>query len=840
MTDLPPASPSPVHRFASSLAVALLTASAVAQCGSGWTSLAGFDGADDRVLASVLWDPDGAGPAGPRLVVGGAFRVIGDVVSPAIAMLDLATGTWSTMNGGMARASSPPPPPLLPPLPVVNALVVLPNGDLVAGGFFDTAGGVPAIGIARWNGSQWQAFDASPLGIQALKVTAGGQLVAAGSFGDPAPNHAVAVWSGASWTPLGGRFDNWVFAVDEMTNGDLVAGGWFTTVGGQPARFLARWDGAQWTQFHRGIEVGVQTLLALPNGELVVGGGFVAVDGDPAAIGVVRWDGATWRAIGTGVANVAKSLARAPNGDLLVGGSFLTAGGVAAQGIARWNGTAWSAVGTSLPAGGTHPQFYGVNTMLTLPNGELLAGGAFRADGGANLARFVAGEWESPTRGAVGTVHTSLRLADGSLVVAGGFTSIGGITARRIARRSAGVWSPLGSGISGQPLGQQQLSVRAVTQLPNGDLIVGGHFQSAGGTPVANVARWDGSTWHALGAGPGSPDTTVSAVVVRPNGEILAAVETFSGISSGPWRWNGATWQNLTSSSFWIRGMVTAPNGNVWIGGSGGLVEWDGVAFTARPCPIVSIFHLSLAANGDLLVAGSSSAGSPVARLQQGTWQTFVGTTSHTARTVVELPDGGLLISKQGGSVLQWRGGNWLPVGAVDSGEVRSLFVTEDERVYVGGDFTSFAGVVSPGLVEFATTCRPQVVASGSGCTGSGGPLALAASSSPWLGRVFRSAATGLPANGLAIELLGLAELSVPLAALLPEGQPGCSLWASPDALAAYAPVAGVVSLQLVVPRDPLLLGATLRQQVVVAELGSAGLTSLTSTNALVVTFGGY
>jgi len=376
--------------------------------------------------------------------------------------------------------------------------------------------------------------------------------------------------------------------------------------------------------------------------------------------------------------------------------------------------------------------------------------------------------------------------------------------------------------------------------LPTGDLIAGGFFQSAGGSPVANVARWDGSTWHALGAGPGPANATVVAVAAHANGEILALVNS-GFVNLGLSRFDGTAWQSLAMPYQGIlTAMVTAPNGNVWIGGSGGLVEWDGVAFTARPCPIVSIFHLALAANGDLLVAGSTSSGSPVARLQQGTWQTFVGTTFHSARTVVELPDGGLLIRKQGGSVLQWRGGDWLPVGATDSGEVHSLFVTEDERVYVGGDFTRFAGVISPGLVEFATTCRPQVVASGSGCTGSGGPLALTAASSPWLGRVFRSAATGLPTNGLAIELLGLAELSVPLAALLPEGQPGCSLLASPDALAAYAPVAGVVSLQLVVPRDPLLLGATLRQQVVVSELGSAGLAALTSTNALAVTFGGY
>lgn len=37
----------------------------------------------------------------------------------------------------------------------VSALAVLPNGDLVAGGEFDIAGGVSANKIARWDGTAW-------------------------------------------------------------------------------------------------------------------------------------------------------------------------------------------------------------------------------------------------------------------------------------------------------------------------------------------------------------------------------------------------------------------------------------------------------------------------------------------------------------------------------------------------------------------------------------------------------------------------------------------------------------------------------------------------------------
>ena len=38
------------------------------------------------------------------------------------------------------------------------ALTVLPNGDLVAGGNFATAGGVTENRIARWDGSSWAPF----------------------------------------------------------------------------------------------------------------------------------------------------------------------------------------------------------------------------------------------------------------------------------------------------------------------------------------------------------------------------------------------------------------------------------------------------------------------------------------------------------------------------------------------------------------------------------------------------------------------------------------------------------------------------------------------------------
>ena len=85
----------------------------------------------------------------------------------------------------------------------VLALTTLPNGDLVAGGFFVIAGGTAAIRIARWDGTNWSA--------------------------------------------LGTGMDSEVCALTTLPNGDLVAGGIFTMAGGAAANNIARWDGTNWS-----------------------------------------------------------------------------------------------------------------------------------------------------------------------------------------------------------------------------------------------------------------------------------------------------------------------------------------------------------------------------------------------------------------------------------------------------------------------------------------------------------------------------------------------------------------------------------------------------------------
>ena len=57
-------------------------------------------------------------------------------------------------------------------------------------------------------------------------------------------------------------------------------------------------------------------------------------------------------------------------------------------------------------------------------------------------------------------------------------------------------------GRGSRPLGAGMDSgVLALMTVPNGDLVVGGWFTTAGGTAANSIARWDGTSWSPLGSG---------------------------------------------------------------------------------------------------------------------------------------------------------------------------------------------------------------------------------------------------------------------------------------------------------------------------------------------------
>lgn len=349
---------------------------------------------------------------------------------------------WSAVGSGMGSGVG---------YKAVYALVKMSNGDLIAGGSFSTAGGVPAVGIARWN------------------VVSGGWSSVGTGLGGPSP---------------------WLLTLATLPNGDLVAGGGFTMAGGTPANRIALWDGETWSPLGSGIPDGAvpHALTVLPSGVLIVGGSFKSIGGVQAA-SIARWDGSMWSPLGSGMGGLAAfvySLATRSDGNLIAGGTFVSAGGVPAERVALWDVATetWSPLGSGVNGS--------VWSLAALPNGDVIAGGGFTMAGGMSVSRIA--RWDeklqvwfglgSGVGGSSPTVYALSALPDSDLIVGGDFALAGGGAAKGIARWSGttGQWSSLGTGVSP--------SVRAILPWTQSELMVGGDFTTAGGVPASRIARY--------------------------------------------------------------------------------------------------------------------------------------------------------------------------------------------------------------------------------------------------------------------------------------------------------------------------------------------------------------
>ena len=70
-------------------------------------------------------------------------------------------------------------------------------------------------------------------------------------------------------------------------NGDLYAGGWFTSAGGNPANQIAKWNGSNWSALGGGTNNNVRAIASY-NGEVYAGGFFTTADGNPANY-IAKW-----------------------------------------------------------------------------------------------------------------------------------------------------------------------------------------------------------------------------------------------------------------------------------------------------------------------------------------------------------------------------------------------------------------------------------------------------------------------------------------------------------------------------------------------------------------------
>lgn len=241
-----------------------------------------------------------------------------------------------------------------------------------------------------------------------------------------------------------------------------------------------------------------------------------------------------------------------------------------------------------------------------------LAGGALQALGAPQCTSFEAafGRLPGAELAATFTPLPSFAAFDAGqgprVYVCGRLDTLGGVSVGGLASWDGATWSPVFQ--SAAPGFQPNLTSGLPTALETWDdgsgpaLFVGGYFSGVQGLPVARIARWDGSSWSALGAG-----LTNSVPAATPH------VETLLGIGGelyvGGWfgnaggatanhvaRWNGAAWSPLASG---VNGTVyalaqhddgTGGGPRLYVGGrfsaaSGtptqNLAIWDGASWSA-------------------------------------------------------------------------------------------------------------------------------------------------------------------------------------------------------------------------------------------------------------------
>lgn len=319
--------------------------------------------------------------------------------------------------------------------------------------------------------------------------------------------------------------------------------------------------------------------------------------------------------------------------------------------IANYNlGTGvWSGVGGGLTAGGVSlPR---VNAFARAPNGLIYVGGEYR-DAGSSGADMIA-TWDpvTSTWAVVGsatalndTVFALAAEASGSIIAGGQFTNASGIAAAdAIARWNGSTWSALGTGINGPVFA---LAIQPTT----GDIYAGGLYTDAGGSGADNIARWNGSTWNVLGSAT-ALNGQVNALVFDPSGRYLYVGGSFTNAGGNANADYIAVWD--TQASTW---------GALGTGMSGGTTTVQ--ALTIGP-------DKALYAGGEFTAAGGVSAN----------------------------------------RVARWNGNTWEPLGSGMNDDVVSLAFDARGFLHTGGVFTTAGGLAITGYAVWngATWIYPDI-----------------------------------------------------------------------------------------------------------------------------------
>ncbi|MFN8359064.1 MAG: T9SS type A sorting domain-containing protein [Candidatus Kapaibacterium sp.] len=582
-----------------------------------------------------------------ELHIGGLFTAAGDSTMNKIARW---TGReWKSLGKGTSCGVL---------FGQVTSLATFQN-VLWVGGTFDAAGGI-ATGerLAVWNGNAWSVppgITSQPWKGQVVSMAvAGSKLFVSGSWDSLKINSLPPVrtsngllsYDGNVWdTPIQ-SFGNYTITPILASSGQnlYIANAQLREVNGILANGIARWNASTNTWASLGSGLNQTTLvgsLAASETDVIIGGSIIEAGGQYVNnVALFDLQRTTWNPLASSFTlGLLPTAVRtdpliADAGGLVAIGDFQFAGDTRVNGFARWDGTKWQPIGT-----GFDGQFQG----RYVQSGSISIGFKMSIN--------------------------AVRQNGKSYIIAGDFSGIGTTKAVCLAEYNEGVISPIGGGLAGpySPSSSSPgyLSAKTIL-LDSNDMYVGGTFQNAGSISANNIAQWNGSAWSALGGGVTLSNSTsfpaVNAIAKAPNGDIYIGgdFDTAGGISvDGIARWDGKQWHNVgqtipDETKMVVYAMAFIGN-DLYVGGTfrrvngvlaPSIAKWDGQSWSSVGNGLGSkngfIYVTSFAVKGDdLYVGGIFDVAGDVAARNIAVWNVRTNTWSALGSGVTKGTNGG-------------------------------------------------------------------------------------------------------------------------------------------------------------------------------------------------------
>lgn len=312
---------------------------------------------------------------------------------------------------------------------------------------------------------------------------------------------SISFWGySQTWNSLGNCFNPGTVEEFGVYSGKLfISGGAGPGCVGPQGSNVVSFDGTYFDSLSGTVPGGIFD-FEMFNNKLICAGAFPYAGQNPwPAISnthnLAAWDENNWTTGNISAINFGINAIAVYNNELIVGGSFTTINSGGFNRIARWNGSQWLDVGGGFPGNNTV-------TCMEVFNGELYVGGQVCLPGGPNNYYYNCVKWNGTQWDSVGgkwgpnwVTSMCVDSVNNILYIGGGITYVDTIVTGAVAS-----WNGLSIIPMGNPPGDGALTMAVF----NSELYVG----SPGFNGVF-LSKWDGSLWTQLSA---SPNGTVFAL----------------------------------------------------------------------------------------------------------------------------------------------------------------------------------------------------------------------------------------------------------------------------------------------------------------------------------------